>query len=66
MLITADHGNAEQMSDSADGQLRAAHTCISMSLLLGSNRRPLAVGDGSWCDVAPTLLVLMGWGNPQR
>ncbi len=67
MLITADRGNAEQVSDSTDGQLRTAHTCISMPLLLvGSNGWKLAAGNGFLCDMVPVLLALVGWSNPQR
>jgi 2,3-bisphosphoglycerate-independent phosphoglycerate mutase len=64
MLVTADHGNAEQMLDPANGQPHTAHTSNPVPLLLvGGGDQGLADG-GSLCDVAPTLLKLMGLEQP--
>jgi 2,3-bisphosphoglycerate-independent phosphoglycerate mutase len=65
MLITADHGNAELMFDPAAGQPHTAHTSNPVPLLLvGGRGRQLAADGGSLCDVAPTLLALMGLEQP--
>lgn len=58
-LITADHGNAEQMTDPNSGQAHTAHTTTPVPLVyLGS--RALSLSDnGKLSDVAPTLLELM-------
>ncbi len=69
LLITADHGNAEMMSDPATGQPHTAHTINRVPVMLigggepGRNA-PLALRDGRLADVAPTLLELLGLGQP--
>jgi len=59
VLITADHGNVEQMRDPDSGQAHTSHTCNPVPLLyLG---RPARLrGGGALEDIAPTLLTLMG------
>ncbi len=64
MLISADHGNAEQMVDRDSGQAHTAHTCNPVPLVYVGGA-PLALGDhGALCDIAPTLLALMGLDKP--
>ncbi len=66
VLITADHGNSEQMRDPVTGEPHTAHTTNPVPLILVDNRRPsvkLAEG-GSLRDVAPTVLSLMGIAKP--
>jgi len=61
-LITADHGNAEQMWDGKNNLPYTAHTTNPVPLVLFSERfrdRKLRAG-GRLADVAPTLLELMG------
>ena len=59
MLITADHGNVEQMSDPATGQAHTAHTSEPVPLVyLGPEPVEFTEG-GTLADVAPTLLTLM-------
>ncbi len=62
-LITADHGNAERMADTETGQPHTAHTNNPVPLIyLG---RPARLEEhGSLCDIAPTLLHLMGLEIP--
>ena len=64
LLITADHGNAEQMCDSANGEPHTAHTRnrVPVILIEGDGRKHLR--DGRLADVAPTLLALMGLAPP--
>lgn len=62
-LITADHGNAEQMLDSISGQAHTAHTCEPVPLIyIGRNAIPAKTGTLS--DISPTLLSLMGIPQP--
>ena len=59
MLITADHGNVERMSDASTGQAHTAHTSEPVPLVyLGAQDVSFRSG-GSLSDVAPTLLTLM-------
>ena len=59
MLVTADHGNVEQMQDPSSNQEHTAHTSNLVPLVyVGENALDLKAG-GSLCDVAPTLLDLM-------
>ena len=59
VLITADHGNVEQMLDPATGQAHTAHTCNPVPLLyIGRSAR--LQESGALEDLAPTLLQLLG------
>ena len=63
VLVTADHGNAEQMYDAATGQPHTAHTLNPVPCLYAG--RPAAIAkDGALKDVAPTLLAMMGLPAP--
>ena len=62
LLVTADHGNAEQMIDPLTGQAHTAHTLNKVpAILIGSNA---VLQDGRLADVAPTLLALLGLSQP--
>jgi 2,3-bisphosphoglycerate-independent phosphoglycerate mutase len=65
VVITADHGNCEQMRDPATGQPHTAHTLYPVPLFLihEGARGPLREG-GALEDVAPTLLGLLGLSKP--
>src|SRR6266851_4556118 len=64
VLITADHGNAEQMIDTDGGPL-TAHTLNPVHLLLVDDRlRDAKLRDGIFADVAPTILGLLGLAAP--
>jgi len=63
IVITADHGNAEQLRDDATGQSHTAHTLNRVPFVYVG--RPATVIDGGALqDVAPTLLALMGLPKP--
>src|SRR3546814_13920158 len=52
ILLTADHGNAEQMSDAETGQAHTAHTMNKVPLLLiGGPDRVAALQDGRLADI---------------
>lgn len=64
-LITADHGNAEQMEDPETGQAHTAHTTEPVPLIyIGRDATPAETGALS--DIAPTMLKLMGMEQPEE
>ena len=64
-LITADHGNAEQMVNPDTGQAHTAHTCEPVPLLyVGRDATP--ANSGTLSDIAPTILNLMGLPQPEE
>ncbi|PLX84928.1 MAG: 2,3-bisphosphoglycerate-independent phosphoglycerate mutase [Desulfuromonas sp.] len=64
LLITADHGNCEQMVDD-EGQPHTAHTTDPVPLILvDPRRRKATVRPGILADIAPTLLELLGLDKP--
>ncbi|MEO5346375.1 MAG: 2,3-bisphosphoglycerate-independent phosphoglycerate mutase [Magnetococcus sp. YQC-9] len=65
LLITADHGNADCMFDDETGGAHTAHT-LNPAPLLHVGTRALQLADGRLCDVAPTILTLMGLAVPSE
>ncbi|MGB5651836.1 MAG: 2,3-bisphosphoglycerate-independent phosphoglycerate mutase, partial [Sedimenticolaceae bacterium] len=64
MLITADHGNAEQMTDPKSQQAHTAHTLNDVPLIYVGYSASGLMENGALCDVAPTLLQIMGLSQP--
>lgn len=64
-LITADHGNAEQMTDLTTGQAHTAHTSEPVPFIY-VGRQATPVEGGKLSDVAPTVLNLMGMEQPKE
>ncbi|MES2712279.1 MAG: 2,3-bisphosphoglycerate-independent phosphoglycerate mutase [Pseudomonadota bacterium] len=64
LLVTADHGNAEQMTDPATGGPHTAHTTNVVPVMLLGGPEGATLADGRLADVAPTLLALMGVPQP--
>jgi len=63
-LITADHGNCEQMRN-ADGSPNTAHTTNLVHIIyVAEDAQRFYVRDGILADVAPTLLFLLGLEQP--
>ena len=63
LLVTADHGNAEQMRSSDGSTPHTAHTNGPVpAVLVGPHG--LALSEGTLADVAPTVLALMGLPAP--
>ena len=64
LVVTADHGNIEEMRD-ADGAPQTMHTTSPVPLVLVAERwRGARLRDGILADVAPTLCELMGLEPP--
>jgi 2,3-bisphosphoglycerate-independent phosphoglycerate mutase len=64
-IVTADHGNAEQMLHYETGEPHTAHTTHPVPFVLFDHTFNGALHDGgALCDVAPTLLALMGIDKP--
>ncbi|GLX78175.1 2,3-bisphosphoglycerate-independent phosphoglycerate mutase [Thalassotalea insulae] len=64
-LITADHGNAEQMVDNQSGQAHTAHTCEPVPLIY-FGRKATPAANGALSDISPTILNLMGMTQPEE
>jgi len=67
LIVTADHGNAEQMINPETGGPHTAHTTYDVPLVVVDERckgRSLRTG-GRLADIAPTLLDMMGLGVPE-
>lgn len=64
MLLTADHGNAEAMATES-GDIQTAHTTNEVPFLIINGDKNIELKeDGALCDVAPTVLQLMGIEKP--
>jgi 2,3-bisphosphoglycerate-independent phosphoglycerate mutase len=66
ILVTADHGNAEQMIDPATGGPHTAHTTNPVPLIVvAENSAQFALRpDGALQDISPTVLGLLGIPQP--
>ncbi len=63
-LITADHGNVEQMFDEDSGQAHTQHTTLPVPLIYTGQKNLTLADDGTLADVAPSMLMLMGLPQP--
>jgi 2,3-bisphosphoglycerate-independent phosphoglycerate mutase len=67
MLVTADHGNADQMVDPDTGGPHTAHTTFPVPVVLaGAPAGVRGLHDGILADVAPTLLALLDLPQPEE
>jgi 2,3-bisphosphoglycerate-independent phosphoglycerate mutase len=78
MIVTADHGNAEQMIDPATGGPQTAHTTNPVPFIVaaeyavtpanfkGDGRRFTLKPDGALQDIAPTMLGILGAPQPKE
>jgi 2,3-bisphosphoglycerate-independent phosphoglycerate mutase len=65
LLVTADHGNCEQMRN-PDGSPHTAHTTNLVHLLyIAADAGDFTLSDGILADIAPTLLAMLGLAQPQ-
>ena len=67
-IITADHGNADQMVDPVHGGPFTAHTTNPVPVVVIDPAHPkVALREGGrLCDLCPTMLTLMGLPQPQE
>lgn len=63
VLITADHGNAEQMIDPESNGPFTAHTTLPVPLIV-AGAGDIRLKEGKLADLAPTMLELMGIAKP--
>ncbi len=67
MIVTADHGNAEQMIDPATGGPQTAHTTLPVPIwLVDPELAGARLREGILADVAPTVLQVMGLPQPKE
>ena len=67
VIITADHGNCEQMIDYATGDPHTAHTTNLVPMILVSENQNIKLkSEGKLADLAPTILDLMNIKKPQE
>lgn len=75
LLVTADHGNAEQMINPDTGNPHTAHTTNPVPFIMTGDpekfkftidKKDSDEDEGALCDVAPTVLDLMGLSQPEE
>ena len=67
MFICADHGNAEQLVDYKTGEPFTAHTTNPVPFILVNAEPGIRLREGgALCDIAPTLIDLMGMEQPRE
>src|SRR5439155_25052161 len=64
VVLTADHGNLEQMVDHETGQPHTAHTLNPVPCIIVDDRPHSLRAAGLLADIAPTILMLMGIPQP--
>ena len=74
LLVTADHGNAEQMLNPETGAPHTAHTTNKVPFIMTGDpekykftvdKKDGEEDEGALCDVAPTVLDLLGFEKPE-
>ena len=65
-IITADHGNAEQMENPLTGEPHTAHTSNPVKCIYAGNDEVKALKNGKLCDLAPTLLEILKIQKPEE
>ena len=68
MLVTADHGNAEMMTDPATGGPHTAHTINPVPLIaISEDAKQFSLRpDGALQDLSPTMLGMLGIPQPKE
>jgi 2,3-bisphosphoglycerate-independent phosphoglycerate mutase len=65
LIITADHGNCEQMNDPENGEPHTAHTMNPVPFILVGGPAGIDLDNGCLADIAPTVLEILGLPQPQ-
>ncbi len=63
-LVTADHGNVEEMFDETANQPHTQHTTLPVPLIYVGERQVSLKDGGSLADIAPTMLAMLGMAQP--
>ncbi|MDC1109455.1 2,3-bisphosphoglycerate-independent phosphoglycerate mutase [Methylophilaceae bacterium] len=66
IIITADHGNAEEMMDKKNQQKHTQHTINKVPFLYVGKQIKKIKDGGTLADIAPTILELMGERKPKE
>ena len=67
LIVTADHGNAEEMWNVELNEPHTAHTCNPVPVIVMDDSQGLRLRDGgSLRDVAPTMLGILGIERPKE
>ena len=66
LIITADHGNCEQMIDYKTGEPHTAHTTNPVPLILVTENKDLKIKSGKLADLAPTMLEILNIEKPKE
>ena len=68
ILITADHGNSEQMTDYQTGMTKTSHTLNPVELIYvaSDSQGKQLLNRGKLADIAPTVLYLLGLDIPEE
>ena len=66
MIVTADHGNCEVMTDPVSGKPHTAHTTNPVPVILVGGPQGATLRPGRLADLAPTLLALMNLDPPPQ
>lgn len=65
VIITADHGNAEEMINKKTGEIMTGHTINPVPIMIVSKKtKGKTLKKGKLADIAPTLLKIMGIKKP--
>ena len=64
-IITADHGNADHALN-ADGTPNTAHSTNPVPFIYVTSTPSATVQNGALCDVAPSILHIMGLSQPRE
>ena len=66
MIVTADHGNAEWMYNKETHSPQTAHTTNPVPFIVISKDKIELNNEGALCDIAPTVLDIMGIKKPDE
>jgi 2,3-bisphosphoglycerate-independent phosphoglycerate mutase len=64
-LITADHGNSEQLVDLSTGEPHTYHTTNPVNFFVIGDKYVALEPRGKLADIAPTILYLLGLSKPE-
>jgi len=69
LIITADHGNVEEMIDNETGEIDTSHSTYPVPCIFVSKElrgKPVELNQGVLADLAPTMISLLGFEKPNE